>query len=50
MIRNMVVPFIEAKDCKDGNIHIFEIMNAKWVPGSMVFWKAKDFRSSKNDS
>jgi hypothetical protein len=29
MIRNMVVPFIEVRYCRDGNIHAFEIMNAK---------------------
>ena len=27
MIRNVVIPFIEAEDCKDGNIHAFEIVN-----------------------
>jgi hypothetical protein len=29
MIRNMVVPFIEVRYWRDGNIHAFEIMNAK---------------------
>jgi hypothetical protein len=29
MIRNMVVPFFEVRYCRDGNIHAFEIMNAK---------------------
>jgi hypothetical protein len=32
MIRNVVVPFIRVKDCKDGNIHAFEIMSTKQVP------------------
>jgi hypothetical protein len=25
----VVVPYIEAKGCKDGNIHAFEIVNTK---------------------
>jgi hypothetical protein len=37
MIRNMVVPFIKAKYCRDENIHAFKIVNAKWVPENMVF-------------
>ncbi|XP_073267150.1 uncharacterized protein [Populus alba] len=30
MIRNVLVPYIEAEDCKDGNLHAFEIVNTKW--------------------
>jgi hypothetical protein len=29
IIQNVVVPYIEAKWCKDGNIHAFEIVNTK---------------------
>jgi hypothetical protein len=32
MIRNVSVPYIEAKDYKDGNLHAFEIVNTEWVP------------------
>jgi len=36
MIKNVVVPFIEADDCKDNNIHAFEIVNTDWVPKNTV--------------
>jgi hypothetical protein len=36
MIKNGVVPFIEADDCKDNNIHAFEIVNIDWVPENTV--------------
>ncbi|XP_061965260.1 uncharacterized protein LOC133689413 [Populus nigra] len=36
MIRNVSVPYIEAEDCKDGNLHAFEIVNTEWVPENMV--------------
>jgi hypothetical protein len=36
MIKNVAVPFIEADDCKDNNIHAFEIMNTDWVPKNTV--------------
>ena len=37
MIKNIAIPFIEAEDYRDGNIHAFEIMNTKWVPvGAML--------------
>jgi len=29
MIRNVVVPFINVEDCRDENIHAFEIMNVE---------------------
>ena len=32
MIKNAAVPFIEAEDCQDNNIHAFEIVNTDWVP------------------
>ena len=28
MIKNVVVPFVEAKNCREGNIHAFKIVNA----------------------
>ncbi|KAL3568654.1 hypothetical protein D5086_031305 [Populus alba] len=36
MTKNVAVPFIEAEDCKDNNIHAFEIVNADWVPENTV--------------
>ena len=36
MIKNVSVPFIEADDCKDNNIHTFEIVNTDWVPENTV--------------
>jgi len=35
-IRNVLVPYIKAEDCKDGNLHAFEIVNTKWVPENTV--------------
>jgi hypothetical protein len=32
MIKNVVVPFIKVEDCRDKNIHAFEIVNAEFVP------------------
>jgi hypothetical protein len=31
MIRNVSIPYIEAEDCKDVNLHAFKIGNTKWV-------------------
>ena len=39
MVRNVVVPFIEAEDCKDGNLHTFEVVNTEWVPKNTVVRK-----------
>jgi hypothetical protein len=41
MIKNVVVPFIEVEDCKDENIHAFEIVNVEWVPEGTVLRKLK---------
>jgi hypothetical protein len=41
MIKNMAIPFIKAEDCRDGNIHAFEIMNAEWVPEGAVLRKPR---------
>jgi hypothetical protein len=41
MIKNVAIPFIEAKDCRDGNIHAFEIMNTEWVPEGVVLKKPR---------
>lgn len=36
MVKNMVVPFIEARDYKDRDIHAFKIINIKWVLENIV--------------
>jgi len=36
MIKNVVVPFIKVEDCRDKNIHTFEIVNAECVPEGAV--------------
>jgi hypothetical protein len=41
MIKNVVIPFIEAEDCRDGNIHAFEIVNTEWVPEGAVLRKPR---------
>ena len=41
MIQNVDIPFIEAEDCKDDNIHAFEIVNTDWVPENTVLKKPK---------
>ena len=39
MIKNVAIPFIEEKDCRDGNIHAFGIVNTEWVPKGAVLRK-----------
>ena len=29
MVKNVAVPFIEADDCVDGNLHAFEVVNTE---------------------
>ena len=31
MMRNVSIPYIEAEESKDGNLHAFEVVNAEWV-------------------
>ena len=38
-VRNVAVPFIEAEDCRDGNLHAFEVVNTEWVPENTVVRK-----------
>jgi len=47
MIKNMAIPFIEAKDCKDGNVHAFEIINTEWVPENMILKRSKTSEASR---
>jgi len=41
MITNVAIPFIEAADCKDGNVHAFEIVNTDWVPENTILRRPK---------
>jgi len=41
MIKNIAIPFIEVADCKDGNVHAFEIVNTDWVPENTILRRPK---------
>jgi hypothetical protein len=41
MVRNVSIPYIEAEENKDGNLHAFEVVNAEWVPENTVQKKPK---------
>jgi len=41
MVKNVAIPFIEVEDCKDENLHAFEIVNTEWVPESTVLRKPR---------
>lgn len=47
MIRNIVVPFIEAKDYGNKNIHTFEIVNAEWVPERTMLRRLKILEAAR---
>nr|XP_034900655.1 LOW QUALITY PROTEIN: uncharacterized protein LOC118038417 [Populus alba] len=47
MVRNVAVPFIEAEDCRDGNLHAFEIVNTEWVPENTVLRKPEISEATK---
>lgn len=47
MVKNMVIPFIEAKECKDGNIHNFKIVNIEWVSKVTVLRRLKILKASR---
>jgi hypothetical protein len=47
MVRNVAVPFIEAEDCKDGNLHTFEVVNTEWVPENTVVRKPEISEATK---
>ena len=38
---NVPIPYIEAKESKDGNLQAFEVVNAKGIPENMVWKKQK---------
>ena len=41
IVRNVVVPFIEAKDCKNRNIYAFKIVDTDWVPENIMLRRPK---------
>jgi hypothetical protein len=45
----VVVSFIEVEDCRDGNIHAFEIMSVEWWHDQKidVFSQVQECRSNK---
>ena len=47
MVRNVAVPFIKAEDCKDGNLHAFEVLNTEWVPENTVVRKPEISEATK---
>jgi hypothetical protein len=47
MIKNVAVPIIEADDCKDNNIHAFEIMNTDWVPENTVLRRLRILEAAR---
>lgn len=47
MIKNVIIPFIEAKDYRYGNIHAFGIMNIKWVLKGAVLRKPKVLKAAR---
>lgn len=42
--RNMVVPFIKVKDCRDESIHAFEIVNVERIPENTILRKLKTLK------
>jgi len=47
MIKNVALSFIEAENFKVENIHIFEIMNAEWVPENIILRRPKISKVAK---
>jgi hypothetical protein len=41
MIGNVAIPFIGAEDCRNENIHAFEIVNAEWIPEGAALRKPR---------
>jgi len=47
MVRNVAVPFIEAENYRDGNLHAFKVMNTEWVPENIVVRKPEILEATK---
>ena len=47
IMKNVAVPFIEAEDCMDGNLHAFEVVNTEWVPENTIRRKPRISEATK---
>ena len=47
MVRNVTVPFIKVEDCRDGNLHAFEVVNIEWVPENTIVRKSEISEATK---
>jgi len=47
MIKNVVVPFIEAEDCNDEYSHTFEIINTDWVPENTMIRRPRILKAAR---
>jgi hypothetical protein len=49
-VRNMSVPYVEAEESQDGNLHAFEVVNVEWVPdkpGKTDFKRAAELKRER---
>ena len=47
MLRYMAVSFIEVEDSRDGDLHVFDVVNTKWVPENSMVRKPKILETTK---
>ena len=47
MVRNVVIPFIEAEDCKDENNYALKIVNINWVPKNTMLRRPKISKATR---
>ncbi|KAL3583880.1 hypothetical protein D5086_014941 [Populus alba] len=47
MMRNMSIPYIETEESKDGNLHVFEVLNVEWVPKNTIRRKLEISEAAK---
>jgi hypothetical protein len=43
----VAVPYIKVEGSKDGNLHVFEIVNAKWVLENIILRKMVIFEAAR---
>ena len=46
MIKNVVVSYVETKDNANRNLHVFKVVNIKWVPKNTMRRKPKISKAS----
>jgi hypothetical protein len=49
-VRNVSVPYVEAEESQDGNLHAFEVVNVEWVPdkpGKADFKRAAELKRER---